>query len=214
MKDNFLENENPELYLKLGIVQKTLNAPKNLFNKFGKYKYRSCEGILEAVKPLLDGCTVMLSDSIESVLDRVYVKATATFTDGISKIEVTAFARESETKKGMDDSQITGTASSYARKYALNGLFLIDDTKDADTDEHTKQVKETPKEFLQMNSEYRGHSGDSDCIIACKVTDKAGLQSNIAAADILGTDQHHVSCLHHCIGSFNGSDQTPGLDHS
>ena len=137
MKDNFLENENPELYLKLGIVQKTLNAPKNLFNKFGKYKYRSCEGILEAVKPLLDGCTVMLSDSIESVLDRVYVKATATFTDGISKIEVTAFARESETKKGMDDSQITGTASSYARKYALNGLFLIDDTKDADdTNKH------------------------------------------------------------------------------
>ena len=137
MKDNFLEHESPELYQKLGAIQKTLNAPKNLTNNFGKYKYRSCEGILEAVKPLLDGLTVLLSDEIVMLGDRFYIKATASISDGIKKIEVTAFARESETKKGMDDSQITGTASSYARKYALNGLFLIDDTKDADaTNKH------------------------------------------------------------------------------
>ena len=137
MKDTFLENGNPELNGKLAKVQSALNAPKNLFNNFGKYKYRSCEGILEAVKPLLDDCTVLLSDSVEAVGDRIYIKATAIFTDGIGEIKVTAFARESETKKGMDDSQITGSASSYARKYALSGLFLIDDNKDADdTNKH------------------------------------------------------------------------------
>ena len=118
-------------------IQKELKAPKNQFNNFGKYNYRSCEDILEAVKPLLGECVLLLSDSIESHLDRVYVKATATFiSSGGDRVEVSALAREAENKKGMDDSQITGTSSSYARKYALNGLFLIDDTKDADTVKH------------------------------------------------------------------------------
>ncbi|WP_251617268.1 ERF family protein [Senimuribacter intestinalis] len=120
-------------------IQEELKAPKGQYNSFGKYNYRSCEDILEAVKPLLQAhsCTLTLSDDIVQVGERYYVKATATIvTDNGESVAVTAFARESLDKKGMDDSQITGTASSYARKYALNGLFLIDDTKDADTNEH------------------------------------------------------------------------------
>ena len=121
-------------------IQHELKAPKNNFNNFGKYNYRSCEDILEAVKPLLakEECTLTLTDDVVLIGDRFYIKATATITDGteLNTVSVTAFARESKEKKGMDDSQVTGTASSYARKYALNGLFLIDDTKDADTPEY------------------------------------------------------------------------------
>lgn len=128
----------------LQAIQNELKAPKNQYNSFGKYKYRSCEDILEAVKPILVKYSVYLtlSDEVVEIGTRVYVKATATLHGkGLPPmgISVTAFARESETKKGMDDSQITGTASSYARKYALNGIFLIDDTKDADTNEHRAQ---------------------------------------------------------------------------
>lgn len=106
-------------------------------NTFGKYKYRSCDDILEAVKPLLGDSILTLSDELINIGDRYYVKASALFSNDTQKVEVTAYARESLDKKGMDDSQITGTASSYARKYALNGLFLIDDTKDADTDAYS-----------------------------------------------------------------------------
>lgn len=123
----------------LRTVQMALKAPKGQHNKFGNYDYRSCEDILEAVKPLLqkESLTLTLDDEVVSVGNRIYVKTTATVRNENGELaENHAFARESETKKGMDDSQITGTASSYARKYALNGLFLIDDTKDADTDEY------------------------------------------------------------------------------
>lgn len=116
-------------------IQSELKAPKNNYNSFGKYKYRSAEGILEAVKPLLkeNGCYLTLSDDVQEVGGRIYIKATARITNKDQQhVEVSAYAREEETKKGMDASQITGTASSYARKYALNGLFAIDDTKDAD----------------------------------------------------------------------------------
>jgi len=125
----------------LAKIQSELKAPKGQTNNFGKYKYRSCEDIVEAVKPLLKGATLTLSDEMIEVGGRVYVKATASLTDtGLSMVSVTACAREAETKKGMDDAQITGAASSYARKYALNGLFAIDDTKDADaTNEHGKR---------------------------------------------------------------------------
>lgn len=142
------------VYEKLAAVQRELKAPKGQFNSFGKYKYRSCEDILEALKPVLskNGCAVVLSDSVEQVGDRFYICATATITDYETHEQVhnTAFAREDTDKKGMDGSQITGTASSYARKYALNGLFLIDDTKDADTDAYHEQTtgekhKEEPK---------------------------------------------------------------------
>lgn len=126
----------------LKYIQSYLIAPKGQFNSFGKYKYRSCEDILEAVKPLLreQEATLILSDEIINLGDRYYIKATATLTDKEGKeVKATALAREALTKKGMDDSQISGAASSYARKYALNGLFLIDDTKDADTDSYKKQ---------------------------------------------------------------------------
>ena len=127
---------------KLSAVQMELKAPKGQYNSFGKYSYRSCEDILEAVKPLLskNGLTLMLTDEPVAVGNRVYIKATARLMGDNDVIEVTAYAREPEEKKGMDTSQVTGTASSYARKYALNGLFLIDDTKDADTDEYKKQT--------------------------------------------------------------------------
>lgn len=124
-------------------IQKKLKAPKSNYNSFGKYNYRSCEDILEAVKPLLGDNTLTLSDEVVQIGDRIYVKATAVFRDGATETRVSAFAREAESKKGMDESQVTGTASSYARKYALNGLFLIDDTKDADTDEFVEATERT-----------------------------------------------------------------------
>jgi len=114
-------------------IQQEIKAPKNQFNKFGKYKYRSCEDIVEGFKKMPTGLVLLISDEVVMVGDRIYVKATVTLTDGEHEVSSTALARESLTKKGMDDSQITGTASSYARKYALNGLFCIDDTKDADS---------------------------------------------------------------------------------
>lgn len=133
------------LYNRLLAVQMELKAPKNQFNGFGKYSYRSCEDILEAVKPLCDkqGLVLMLSDSLEYISGRFYIKAMAILTDTETgkQISASAFAREDETKKGMDGSQITGSASSYARKYALNGLFCIDDTKDADTRDNRSEVQ-------------------------------------------------------------------------
>ena len=133
-------------------IQKKLKAPKNQYNKFGGYNYRNAEDILNAVKPLLaeNGCFLMLSDSIENIGERYYVKATAKLYNGEGQsIEVSALAREDENKKGMDGAQITGAASSYARKYALNGLFLIDDTKDADTEEYKKQTQKPKKDDVE-----------------------------------------------------------------
>ena len=146
------------IYEKLGAIQQALKAPKDLENKFGGYKYRSAESILEAVKPLLseNKCVLLLRDALESIEGRVYIKATAQFFDAEAPeafIEVTAYAREEESKKGMDASQVTGAASSYARKYALNGLFCIDDNKDSDFTNTTpketiKDVKKAPKADL------------------------------------------------------------------
>lgn len=126
---------------KLIHIQTKLKAPKNQYNSFSDFYYRSAEDILEAVKPLNAeyGLLLTLNDKPVVVGDRTYIEATATLTDGKDLITVTAYARESEHKKGMDSSQVTGATSSYARKYALNGLYLIDDTKDADTDEYAKQ---------------------------------------------------------------------------
>ncbi|AEB75873.1 ERF family protein [Clostridium botulinum] len=125
------------VYEKLLKVQSELKAPKSQFNKFGNYAYRNCEDILESVKPLLleNKLSLMIADEILLVGDRYYIKATATIVDIETgdKESVSAFAREEENKKGMDASQLTGSTSSYARKYALNGLFCIDDTKDSDT---------------------------------------------------------------------------------
>ena len=134
------------LQQRLIVAQSELKAPKGQYNSFGKYKYRSAEDILEAVKPVNEknGLFLRLYDEPVMVGDRIYIKATAEITDELNSqtYKVTAYAREPLSKKGMDESQITGTASSYARKYALNGLYLIDDTKDADTDEHQKQTQQ------------------------------------------------------------------------
>ena len=139
---------------KLMRIQTEIKAPKNLYNNFGKYYYRNAEGICEAVKPYLEKekCVLTLTDSIVEVGGRIYVEATATLTDCEENtfIATTAYARESLEKKGMDDSQITGTASSYARKYALNGLFLLDDTKDADTDEYKQQIEADQKKTEEV----------------------------------------------------------------
>jgi hypothetical protein len=125
-----------EIYKKLLAIQSELKAPKSQYNNFGKYKYRNCEDILESLKPLLtkNEAVVTISDEIITVGQRFYLKATAKIFDTQTgeSIETTAYAREEETKKGMDGGQLTGCSSSYARKYALNGLFSIDDTKDSD----------------------------------------------------------------------------------
>lgn len=137
------------IYEKLMNIQEKLNVPKNQLNKFGGYNFRSCEDILEAVKPLLkeNKLALQISDEIVPLGDRYYVRATATLVDvenpneEIKSIKNVGYAREEENKKGMDASQVTGATSSYARKYALNGLFCIDDTKDADTNEYQSQQK-------------------------------------------------------------------------
>ena len=124
------------IHEKLSQIQNKLNAPKGQYNSFGRYNYRNCEDILQALKPILaeHKCHVSLSDEVVIVGNRFYIKATATITDSENNsFSTTAFAREAESKKGMDESQVTGSTSSYARKYALNGLFAIDDNKDADT---------------------------------------------------------------------------------
>ena len=140
----------------LARIQRDLKAPKGQFNSFGKYNYRSCEDILEAAKPLLSNAVLTLSDTIVEVGGRVYVKATATLCVDNDAVETTAFAREPENKKGMDASQVTGAASSYARKYALNGLFCIDDTKDADsTNTHSKATTAKPnKDWAALINQY------------------------------------------------------------
>ena len=169
----------------MGIKEKLLNiqcelkAPKNQYNSFGDYKYRSCEDILEALKPLLFKykCVLTISDSIKQVGERYYVVAKVELSDAEKdggEIISESNAREVDTRAKMDVAQITGTASSYARKYALNGLFLIDDTKDADTDEHKKETGEEEKteklatekqiELLKKIAEEQGKTLDEEVV--------------------------------------------------
>jgi hypothetical protein len=153
----------------LAKIQRELHAPKGQVNKFGGYSYRSCEDILQAVKPLLGDSVILVSDEIKVVGDRIYVQATAKFCYEDQVIENVAYAREPLNKKGMDESQITGAASSYARKYALNGLLLIDDNKDADSMDNSQQsekphpssreAKEAKKLRQQQNDLYQVISG-------------------------------------------------------
>lgn len=149
---------------KLAIIQNKLVAPKGQYNAFGKYAYRSCEDILQAVKPLLDevGAHLIFTDTVELIGDRYYIRASVEFCAGEESHTTSALAREPEHKKGMDESQITGAASSYARKYALNGLFAIDDTKDADaTNAHgkvepAKKVSQAPKQPAKIDIQQSG----------------------------------------------------------
>ena len=161
---------------KLAVIQSELKAPKGQYNSFGKYKYRSAEDILEAVKPLLleAKCVLTLGDEIVMVGDRYYVKATATIRDCDSDnaISVSAFAREDNEKKGADLSQLTGACSSYARKYALNGLFCIDDTKDADTNQ-----------FVEANSSVQEYHRPTELTYREKVM-IAGDERGLSAKDL------------------------------
>lgn len=157
---------------KLINIQTELKAPKSQLNRFSNYRYRSAEDILEAVKPLLkkEGCYLNLTDEVVQIGDRYYVKATVSLVSGEKTVSSTAYAREAQVKKGMDESQITGMASSYARKYALNGLFCIDDTRDADTMDNTApaldkleekviasvKAAKTHKDLETIWSEYEG----------------------------------------------------------
>lgn len=175
------------IYQKLNIVQSKMKAPKNLFNSFGKYKYRNAESILEAFKPYGKelGLVLMLNDSVEQVGDRVYIKATATLIDieDNSRVEASAYAREPVNKKGLDDSQLSGATSSYARKYCLNGLFLLDDTKDADTDEYRTQAEN------QYNAQKPQKVSDVQAKSLMNVITKKGLDaddllSRVGADDI------------------------------
>ena len=141
-------------YAKLIKVHATLNAPKGQYNSFGKYAYRSCEDIMAAVKPLLaeHGLVQFVSDEIVLIGDRYYVKATVTVTDGETSHNVSGLARESLAKKGMDDAQVTGSTSSYARKYALNGMYNIDDSKDADTNEYRQVAQSKANQVVKQTA--------------------------------------------------------------
>lgn len=134
----------------LAKIQSLIKAPKGQFNSFGKYKYRSCEDIVEAIKPVINplGFYLTLSDEIVNIGNRFYVKATATLSNGTETYSCSAYAREEEVKKGMDGSQVTGASSSYARKYSLNGLFAIDDTKDSDSTNVGKDEPTTDEKYL------------------------------------------------------------------
>lgn len=166
---------------KLKIIQSDLVAPKNLENKFGNYRYRSAESILEAVKPFLQAVNAILtlSDEIVEVGGRIYVKSTATFFSEGESIITTAFARETESKKGMDEAQVTGACSSYARKYALNGLFCIDDTKDPDaTNDHGK-----PQSIASTSKPQKDVVSKEDDMIP-KIIESFNLQTTLEALNV------------------------------
>jgi hypothetical protein len=152
------------IYEILADMQKRLKAPKGQWNNFGKYHYRSCEDILEAVKELNADCAVVIEDEMVMVGDRIYIKATASVIDKDgNKVSTSAFAREAESKKGMDEAQVTGATSSYARKYALNALFAIDDAKDADsTNDHGASEKQEKSQQSSKESDDKPWYNDFD----------------------------------------------------
>lgn len=166
-----------ELIKELAQIQKNLKAPKGQYNNFAKFKYRSCEDILEAVKSLLGDLVLTISDRIEKIGDRYYIRAKAKISNGKEEICTIAYAREQEIKKGMDDAQITGSASSYARKYALNGLLLIDDTKDADTQDNAKITPKTnAKQLLWVKvKKHTGNEEINDEKLLKVINDKSGI---------------------------------------
>lgn len=158
--------EGKPIFAALMAVQAELKAPKNQHNSFGKYDYRSAEDIIEAVKPLLkeNGLFLNMSDDIVLIGDRYYVKATVKVVDVVTgeSVQTSALAREAAQKKGMDESQVTGTASSYARKYALNGLFAIDDNRDADTDEYAAQTRQNGAGARSSRNTYTSRGSAND----------------------------------------------------
>lgn len=177
------------LYEKLGAIQAALKAPKGQENRFGGYRYRSCEDILEAVKPLLaeNGIVLVISDEMVMVGERYYVRATATVIDGDQFFSTEAYAREPESRKGMDEAQVTGSSSSYARKYALNGLFCIDDTKDPDaTNDHGKGKQES-KPKPQPKVETYGHDYSKLSELAERYANATGMTVEDAKKSMVST---------------------------
>ena len=202
--------------LKLSKIQSEIKAPKNKFNSFGKYNYRNAEGILEAFKPFIEmhKVSLVVTDDVKQVGDRYYIEATATLycTEEGEFVSAKALARESADKKGMDDSQITGTASSYARKYALNGLFLLDDTKDADSDEakieadskaktDPKNVKVSRAHIATIKSEMKRTGTTMENFLKAmnvqKIEDMTMDLFNVAMKRFENTSSKQISCDEH-----------------
>jgi hypothetical protein len=204
------------LHERLAEVQAKLEAPKSRKNTFGNYNYRSAEDILEAVKPLLkeQGLVLTISDELQNIGDRYYIRATAkvNLSEAVPAsefISVSAYAREELDKKGMDGSQITGTASSYARKYALNGLFLIDDTKDADTDEHHNQTASGPAQPASKPAAHHAASETHDDV-ACEYPGCDG----VCSADFVAWSRKNFSkayCRIHAGMAKKGELPEPGM---
>ena len=178
---------NGVFFQKLARVQSELNAPKDKKNSFGGYNYRNVESIYEAVKPLLlkEGLVLSMTDEVVEVNERIYIKATATVTDGFGSLSATGYAREAGMKKGMDEAQITGSCSSYARKYALGGLFLIDDNKDIDSMEPASTDKKSEKEVETKSSEKPKKSDD-------ELANKATVDKMIAEFAKIGIKESEV----------------------
>lgn len=192
--------EKISIYSKLLSIQNELKAPKNQYNKFGKYNYRSCEDILEAIKPLClkYGAVVLIDDYVSQIGERFYVKAKASLIDIDTQEEVyaCAYARESENKKGMDSAQVTGATSSYARKYALNGLFCIDDTKDVDTQEY--------QEKKQMNNNQSKNANSYEQVGIEQATLLGEIDKKVEELFNLGVDVKSEGALHF-INKFNNN---------
>lgn len=192
--------EKISIYSKLLSIQNELKAPKNQYNKFGKYNYRSCEDILEAIKPLClkYGAVVLIDDYVSQIGERFYVKAKASLIDIDTQEEVyaCAYARESENKKGMDSAQVTGATSSYARKYALNGLFCIDDTKDVDTQEY--------QEKKQTNNNQSKNVNDYEQVGIEQATLLGEIDKRVEELFNLGVDVKSEGALHF-INKFNNN---------
>lgn len=185
------------IYAKLVEIQRELHAPKDQYNSFSKYHYRSAEGIIEAVKPLLHarGLVLIINDTLEQIGDRYYVKAVASISDNENIITATAYAREPDNKKGYDEAQITGASSSYARKYALNGLFAIDDGKDADATQGQSDParKATPKPAPKPSP-----LGEQDVVLRADADfsgddqwQRASRSLHARAGDVVGRDDAH-----------------------
>lgn len=192
--------EKISIFSKLLSIQNELKAPKNQYNKFGKYNYRSCEDILEAIKPLClkYGAVLLVDDYVEQVGERFYIKAKASLVDIETEQEIyaCAYARESENKKGMDSAQVTGATSSYARKYALNGLFCIDDTKDVDTQEY--------QEKKQTNNNQSKNINDYEQVGIEQATLLGEIDKKVEELFNLGVDVKSEGALHF-INKFNNN---------
>lgn len=195
------------VWTKLAAIQTALKAPKGQENKFGGYRYRSCEDILEAVKPLLaaQGAVVQLSDTLELVGQRYYIKATASLidTDTGEATSVTAWAREAESRKGMDDSQVTGSASSYARKYALNGLLAIDDTRDADAMDNSAVSGLSKPQNKALSGRSRGQAANNQAA-AKKLAE--GLKSGSGTDAALKAAQQQAKAARQAYIEATGAD--------